>query len=219
MKNVIIAGASGMVGSHALEYCLEHPEVGSVTSLVRKASGQSHPKLKEIVHADFLDYSSIMDALKNQDVALFCIGVYTGAVGKEKFREITVDIPQKFAEALKSQNEHINFCLLSGAGADRTEKSRTMFARDKGIIENILDKMELGEFHSFRPAYIYPVVPRDEPNFVYKLSRWLYKPLISKLGKNSSIKSTDLARAMVKVGLKGGGMTVLENKDILEVLE
>ena len=219
MKNVIIAGASGMVGSHALEYCLEHPEVGTVTSLVRKASGKSHPKLKEIVHADFLDYSSIMDALKNQDVALFCIGVYTGAVGKEKFREITVDIPQALAEALKSQNDHINFCLLSGAGADRTEKSRTMFARDKGIIENILDKMELGEFHSFRPAYIYPVVPRDEPNFVYKLSRWLYKPLISKLGKNSSIKSTDLARAMVQVGLKGGGLTILENKDILEVLE
>lgn len=218
MKNVIIAGASGMVGSHALEYCLEDPEVGTLTSLVRKASGKSHPKLKEIVHDNFLDYSSIIDAFKNQDVALFCIGVYTGDVGKEKFREITVDIPQAFAKALQSQNEHINFCLLSGAGADRTEKSRTMFARDKGAIENILDAMELGEFHSFRPAYIYPVVPRDEPNLMYRVSRWLYKPLISKLGKNSSIKSTDLARAMVKLGLEGGGMKILENKDILDVL-
>ncbi|MEL6253159.1 MAG: NAD(P)H-binding protein [Bacteroidota bacterium] len=219
MKNVIIAGASGMVGSHALEYCLEHPEVGSVTSIVRKASGQSHPKLTEIVHDNFLDYSSIQDSMKNQDVALFCIGVYTGAVGKEKFREVTVDIPQKFAEALKSQNEHITFCLLSGAGADRTEKSRTMFARDKGVIENILDDMELGEFHSFRPAYIYPVVPREEPNFMYSFSRWLYKPLISRMGKNASIKSTELAQAMVQLGLKGGGLTILENKDILEVLE
>ncbi|MDW3652402.1 MAG: NAD(P)H-binding protein [Bacteroidia bacterium] len=218
MKNVIIAGASGMVGSHALEYCLEHPEVGTLTSLVRKASGKSHPKLKEIVHDNFLDYSSIIDAFKNQDLALFCIGVYTGDVGKEKFREITVDIPQAFAKALQSQNEHINFCLLSGAGADRTEKSRTMFARDKGAIENILDAMDLGEFHSFRPAYIYPVVPRDEPNLMYRVSRWLYKPLISKLGKNSSIKSTDLARAMVKLGLEGGGMKILENKDILDVL-
>lgn len=219
MKNVIIAGASGMVGTHALEYCLEHLEIASVTSLVRKASGQSHPKLKEIVHTNFLDYSSLEDTFKNQHLALFCIGVYTGAVGKEKFREITVDIPQAFAEALKKHNSHINFCLLSGAGADRTEKSRTMFARDKGIIENILDAMELGEFHSFRPAYIYPVVPRDEPNFVYRLSRWLYKPLISKLGKNSSIKSTELAKAMVKVGLDGNSLKILENKDILAVLD
>lgn len=207
-----------MVGGHLLDYCLESAEVGKVTSLVRKASGKKHAKLNEIVHKDFLDFSAIAASFEHQDVAFFCIGVYTGAVSKEKFREINVDIPQAFAEMLKAKNKHINFCLLSGAGADRTEKSRMQFARDKGAIENILDKMDLGEFHSFRPSYIYPVIPREEPNFTYKLSRWLYKPLISRLGKNSSIKSTELAEGMFKMGLKGGGETILENRDILELL-
>jgi len=217
MKNVIIAGASGMVGSHILDNSLESKEIGTVTSLVRKPSGKQHPKLKEVVHGNFLDLSAIASKFENQDIAFFCIGVYTGAVSKEKFREINVDIPQAFAEMLQARNKYVNFCLLSGGGADRTEKSRMQFARDKGAIENILDNMTLGEFHSFRPAYIYPVVPRDEPSFTYKLSRWLYKPLISRLGNNASIKSTELAQAMFHVGLHGGSETIYENKDILEL--
>ena len=215
----MIAGASGMVGKHALEYCLEHADIGKVTSIVRKASTVQHPKLQEIEHSNFLDLKPIESSFENQDIALFCIGVYTGAVSREKFREVTVDMPQAFAEMLKSKNKHVNFCLLSGSGADRTEKSRLMFAKDKGAIENILDAMDLGEFHSFRPAYIYPVEPREEPNFSYTLARWLYKPIFSHLGKNMSIKSTDLAKAMVKVGVEGGGQSILENRDILEVLK
>tara|TARA_R110002094_G_scaffold8828_2_gene18381 strand:- start:559 stop:891 length:333 start_codon:yes stop_codon:yes gene_type:complete len=108
---------------------------------------------------------------------------------------------------------------LSGAGADRSEKSKMMFAKDKGRAENLLQKLELGEFISFRPAYIYPVAARKEPNFTYRLSRFLYKPLISKLGKNMSIKSTSLADSMFKVGLNGSEKGILENKDILEILE
>lgn len=218
MKNAIITGATGMVGGHVLDYCLESSEIGKVTSLVRRASGKQHEKLEEIIHKDFLELQSIEKAFENQDIAFFCLGAYTGSVNKELFRQINVDMPKAFAEMLKSKNKHVNFCLLSGAGADRTEKSRMQFARDKGTIENILDKMDLGEFHSFRPSYIYPVVPRDEPNFTYKLSRWLYKPLISRLGKNSSIKSTELAEAMFKVGVNGGGATIFENKDILDLL-
>lgn len=218
MKNVIIAGATGMVGNHVLDNCLESPEIGKVTSLVRKSSGKQHSKLKEVIHKNFLDFTSIATDFDNQDIAFFCIGVYTGSVSKEKFREINVDIPQAFAEMLQAKNKYVNFCLLSGGGADRTEKSRMQFARDKGAIENILDKMDLGEFHSFRPAYIYPVVPRDEPSFTYKLSRWLYKPVLSHLGKNMSIKSTELAQAMFHVGLHGGKETIYENKDILELV-
>lgn len=216
MKNIILTGASGMVGGHVLDYCLESPEVAQVTSIVRRASGRQHVKLKEIVHDNFLDYSIIASSFENQDVAFFCIGVYTGAAPKEDFRKITVDIPYAFAKMLKAKNDHVNFCLLSGQGADRTEKSRMMFARDKGAIENLLDEMDLGEFHSFRPGYIYPVVPRKEPNITYKISRWLYKPLLSRLGKNFSVTSKQLARAMVNVGLHGSAKTVLENRDILD---
>lgn len=217
MKKVIIAGASGMIGGLILQNCLDNDEVGLVHSLVRKPSGIHHPKLQEFICVDFNNISGIDDAFLDIDIAFFCIGAYTGAVSREKFKEITVDYPLSFAKMLQLKNDKIRYCLLSGAGADRTEKSKMMFAKDKGQVENLLEKLDLGEFYTFRPSYIYPVEKRPEPNFTYKLSRVLYKPLISKLGKNMSIPSTVLAEGMLKVGLKGASKNILENRDILEL--
>lgn len=217
MKKVIIAGASGMIGGLILQNCLDNDEVGLVHSLVRKPSGIKHPKLQEFICEDFKNISGIDEAFINIDIAFFCIGVYTGAVSREKFMEITVDYPVSFAKMLQSKNDSIRFCLLSGAGADRSEKSKMMFAKDKGRAENLLERLQLGEFYAFRPSYIYPVEKRPEPNLTYRLSRVLYKPLISKLGKNMSIPSTLLAEGMLKVGLKGASKNILENRDILEL--
>lgn len=214
-KSVITTGATGMVGSLVLDLCLQSQEVSNVTSLVRRASGITHSKLKEVVVEDFLMLDEEASYFESVDVVIYCLGVYTGAVDKDLFRKITVDYPDTLARIVSTKNPHATFCLLSGAGADRTEKSRMMFARDKGAIENRLSKMELGAFHAFRPGYIYPVTPRKEPSFTYRISRFLY-PLIRLLGSKASIKSTDLASAMFDVGLRGTDLEILENRDILE---
>lgn len=212
-KNILIAGSNGMIGGLILGYCLERPDVAKVTSIVRRKSGILHPKLVEIIHADFLDYSSITEHFKNQDVAFYCIGVYTGQVPKDEFRKITVDYTAAFAKTLRANSAKTTFCFLSGAGADPTEKSSMMFARDKGAAENILTGLQFDQTYIFRPAYIYPVTPRKEPNFSYKLFRILYKPLIA-IYPNGGITSEELAKVMVKIGMNGGGKTVYENKDI-----
>ena len=105
-------------------------------------------------------------------------------------------------------------CLFSGAGADRTEKSKVSFQRYKGMAENQITSLNL-KFYSFRPGYIYSVEPRKEPNFSYKIARVLY-PVIKVLGKKYSVKSTDLANAMFNVGLNGAEKQILENQDILK---
>lgn len=217
MKNVLIAGASGMVGSLILKECLSSNEVAQVVSLVRQNSKHSHPKLKETIIDNFSDFSAHLGLFQNIDGAFFCIGVYTGQVPKPAFKTITVDYAVSFAEALKNNSPKANLCLLSGAGADRTEKSRTAFAKYKGIAENNISALDLN-FYSFRPAYIYPVIARKEPNAMYRLSRTLY-PVIKLFGKKASIKSTELAHSMFKVGMKGGKKEILENIDILEILE
>lgn len=215
MKKIIITGASGMVGGHALEYLLESEKVGEVLSLIRKSTGKSHSKLKEIVVPDFYNYENSQVDFSNVDAALFCIGVYTGAVDRETFAKITIDMTVAFAEALKEQSPNATFCLLSGMGADRTEKSRTMFAKDKGIVENKLAAMNFGAFHTFRPGYIYPVEPRKEPNLMYRISRVLY-PVFRLFGRSVSIKSTELAMGMVKAAVSGYDKEILENVDILD---
>ena len=217
MKKVIIAGASGMVGQLILEHCLTDTSISEVVSLVRRSSQNSHPKLKEILVLNFKEYSDIDEVFKNIDAAFFCIGVYTGQVSNDLFKEITFDYAVAFAAAISRKSPQARLCLLSGAGADRTEKSRTFFARYKGMAENAISIMGI-EFYTFRPAYIYPVTPRKEPNAMYRLSRFLY-PLIKLFGNNASIKSTELAKAMFVVGMNGAEQEILENRDILSILK
>lgn len=210
---VIFAGASGMVGNLILEACIESKQVNEIISLVRKPASEKSSKIKEVVIENFSDYKAHSSNFENIDAAFFCIGVYTGQVPDEQFKEITVDYAVEFAHALAQNNPKAKLCFLSGSGADRTEKSRMAFARYKGMAENQIAALGL-EFYTFRPGYIYPVTPRQEPNFTYKLSRFLY-PLIQLFGKNASIKSTELAKAMFKVALNGAGHEILENRDII----
>jgi uncharacterized protein YbjT (DUF2867 family) len=215
-KKILITGATGMIGGLILEIALKDDLVSEVVSIVRKKSTVSHPKLKEVIISDFLDYHSIEDSLHNIDAVYYCLGVYTGKASRDEFRKITVDYPAALAKELVRYSPKAIFCLLSGQGADRSEKSSLMFAKDKGAIENLLSGLGFKAFYTFRPSYIYSVTLRNEPNFIYKLMRVIY-PLVRLLGKNFSIRSTVLANAMYKVGLEGTDKEVLENKDITQL--
>ncbi len=214
-KKAIITGATGMVGGIALRICLDSPGVSEVTVVGRRSLGLTNAKLKEIILDDFLDYSRVADDLENQDVALFCLGAYTGAVPDDQFRQITVDYTLSFAQALYKASPHATFCLLSGQGADQTGQSRMAFARYKGIAERELGEVGFPQVKIFRPGYIYPVTPRDEPNLMYQMLRPLF-PLIQRVYPNVGVSSQDLAKAMVQMGMEphGNDKTVLENKDI-----
>ncbi len=207
-----------MIGGLILQYCLEREDVAAITSIARKKTGIVHPKLVEVTHDDFLDFSLIPYSLSNHDICFFCIGVYTGQVPKETFRRITVDVTRSFATALKENSPGVVFCFLSGQGADSSEKSRVMFARDKGVAENILISLGFKKLAIFRPGYIYPVTPRKEPNLLYRIFRKLYKPVLSKLFPGASITSDQVARAMVNAGFGAGDKTIYENLDIKKLL-
>lgn len=215
-KRVVVVGATGMIGGLVLRYAVEDPVVESVTTLGRRATGLVHSKLQEITHEDFTDCHPVEKDLKDQDVAFFCLGAYTGAVPDDDFRKITVDYTVAFAGALHKASPGAVFCLLSGAGADQTEKSRMSFARYKGAAEHALLNMGFYRVHLFRPGYIYPVTPRSEPNLTYRVMRWVY-PALRRLHPNIGISSEDLARAMLRAGLAGTpgrSSPILENRDI-----
>ena len=220
-KCLVIVGATGMVGGYALRYALENPTVGRVTAIGRKKVGISHPKLKEVLHRDFADCSALAEALSGQDAAVFCLGAYTGAVSDAELRTITVDYTIEFARVLRGSSPDAAFSFLSGSGADPTGRSRVPFARYKGEAEKALLAAGFPRVYIFRPAYIYPVEPRKEPNFSYRLLRAIY-PAFRLLFPNQVIRADDLARAMVDVAVRGtgerGGL-VFENRDIRAMVE
>ena len=214
--HLVIVGATGMVGGYALRYALHHPSVGLVTVLGRRKLGISHPKLKEVVNKDFADCSGLGKALSDQDAAVFCLGVYTGAVSEENLRKITVDYTIEFARVLRASSPGTAFSFLSGSGADQTGRSRMAFARYKGEAEKALVAAGFSRLYIFRPAYIYPVKPRVEPNFSYRVLRAIY-PVIRMLFPNQVIPADDLARAMVEVAVRKTAERanqILENRDI-----
>jgi uncharacterized protein YbjT (DUF2867 family) len=214
-KRLVLVGATGMVGGYALRYALENAAVGTVTAIVRRKLGISHPKLEEVLHRDFADCSSLSRVLSGQDVAVFCLGAYTGAVSDAELRRITVDYTIEFARVLHGSSPNAAFSFLSGSGADPTGRSRIPFARYKGEAENALIAIGFPSVYLFRPAYIYPVEPRKEPNFSYRLLRVVY-PAFQLLFPNQVIRADDLGRAMVDAAIQetGRGAKVLENRDI-----
>jgi uncharacterized protein YbjT (DUF2867 family) len=211
---LVIVGATGMVGGYVLRYALEQPVVESVTAIVRRNLGISHAKIREVQHRNFADCSALAEVLSGQDAAVFCLGAYTGAVSDAELREVTVDYPIEFARVLHLSSPDSAFSFLSGSGADQSGRSRMAFAHYKGEAETALLKTGFSHVYVFRPAYIYPVKPRKEPNFGYRVLRTVY-PVFRTFFPNQVIPADDLARAMVEVVLSQNEQgPVFENRQI-----
>jgi uncharacterized protein YbjT (DUF2867 family) len=220
-KSLVIVGATGMVGGYALRYALDNLGVKSVMSVGRKKVGISHPKLEQVLHQNFADCSPLVDALSNQDAVVYCLGTYTGSVSDDQLRVITADYAIEFARVFRDSSPDAAFSFLSGSGADPTGRSRLAFARYKGEAENAVLAAGFPHVYLFRHAYIYPVEPRNEPNFSYRLLRTVY-PVFRVLFPNQVIRADDLARAMVDLVLRQTherqGL-ILENRDIRAMVE
>ena len=215
-NRLVIVGATGMVGGCALRYALDNSEVKSVTSIGRKTVGISHPKLEQVLHQNFANCSPLANVLSNQDAVVYCLGTYTGSVSDDQLRVITADYAIEFARVFRDSSPDAAFSFLSGSGADPTGRSRLAFARYKGQAEKALLAAGFPRVYLFRPAYIYPVQPRQEPNFNYRLMRALY-PVFRLLFPNQVIRADDLGWAMVDVVLRQTQerqCLVFENRDI-----
>lgn len=213
---ILIVGGTGMVGGLALRDALARDEVAEVVGIGRRSTGVDNARYREIIHSDYMDYRGVAEAFDGVDIGLFCIGAYSGALPDEEFKRVTVDYAMAFGRALHAGRADATLCFLSGAGADPSGQSRMAFARYKGEAERGLAELGLGRLHVFRPGYIYPVTPRQEPNFSYRAMRAMW-PLMRAVYPNGGIPSDELAQAMVHAGLHGTSAhqdPVLENRDI-----
>jgi uncharacterized protein YbjT (DUF2867 family) len=136
--NVILFGATGMVGQGVLRECLLDPRVQTVLSVGRNATGQTHTKLREIVHRHLLDLSTIESRLTGFDACFFCLGVSSAGMTEQDYRRVTFDITLTVARTLAVHNPSMIFIYVSGAGTDSSERGRSMWARVKGQTENAL---------------------------------------------------------------------------------
>jgi len=215
--NVILFGATGMVGQGVLRECLLDPQVRGVLSVGRSTTGQAHAKLRELVHRDLLDYSAIEPELSGFDACFFCLGVSSAGMTEDAYRHVTYDITMAAAETLAKLNPAMTFIYVSGAGTDSTERGRSMWARVKGRTENALLRLRFKAAYMFRPAVIRPLHGIKSKTRLYRVLYEVMGPLMSALHAvlPKYVTTTEqVGRAMIKVARQGAPKLVLENQDI-----
>jgi nucleoside-diphosphate-sugar epimerase len=213
--NVIITGATGMVGKGVLLECLESPEVGSVQVLVRTPTGLKHEKLKELIPVDFYNLSGFKNELKGYQACFFCLGVSALGLNEEQYTKITYQMTLHFARTLLDLNPDMVFSYVSGTGTDSTEKGRSMWARVKGKTENAILNMGFRDAYAFRPGLILPEKGIRSRTGWYNALYTAMKPLIPWLKRQAFATTTArVGQAMIRTAIDGYDKKHLENKDI-----
>jgi uncharacterized protein YbjT (DUF2867 family) len=214
---VVVFGASGMVGQGVLRECLLDPEIESVLAIGRSATGRQDAKLREILHEDLFDLSSIEADLAGLDACFFCLGSSAAGMSEPDYRRVNYEMPLAVARTLARLDPGMTFIYISGAGTDSGERGRSMWARVKGQTENALLALPFKAAYMFRPGYIQPKHGiRSKTGWyriLYASLGWLY-PVIKALAPTMATTTEQLGRAMIVAAKHGAPKRVLEGRDI-----
>jgi uncharacterized protein YbjT (DUF2867 family) len=217
--NVLVFGATGMVGQGVLRECLNDPGVRAVVAVGRSASGQRHQKLRDLVTPDLMDLSTLESQLAGFDACFFSLGVSALGMTEEKYSKVTYDLTLYVARTVGRLNPRITFIYVSGKGTDSTERGRAMWARVKGKTENALLALPFRTY-MFRPGAIIPLHGiRSRTgwyNALYAIAKPLY-PILRRFFPSSVTTTEQVGKAMIAVARAGSAKRVLETPDINSV--
>ena len=213
--NVVLFGATGMIGQGVLRECLLASDVNRVLTIGRSATGVQNAKLQELVHADLWNYAAVEEQLPGFDACFFCLGVTSAGMSEADYTRVTYGITVAAAETLCRLNPDMTFVFVSGAGADSTEQGRLMWARVKGKTENAILKMPFKGSYAFRPGVVQPMHGERSRTTAYRVLYSVTKPLLPLLKRILPVVTTEqFGRAMLIVARHGAPRRVLENSDI-----
>lgn len=217
--NVIITGATGMVGEGVLLTCIENPDVSRILVIGRRSCGITHSKLAELIVKDLASlYPAESAAMAGYDACFFCAGVSSIGKSEDEFRLLTYGLTTAFAEAFKNANpdRNLSFTYISGYGTDSTAKGKTMWARIKGETENKLLEMFGSGGFMFRPGYMKPV--KGQKNVLKFYFGWqLFYPVMKGLMPKFTCTLEEVGRAMINCPIRRPGKNVLEVRDIVQI--
>ena len=212
--NILLFGATGMVGQGVLRECLLDPQVERVVSVGRAPSGRDEVKLREVLSLDPADLGPIEDELTDFDACFFCLGVSAVGMSEAEYTRVTYDLTLAVATTLARLNPDMTFIYVSGAGTD--VNGRAMWARVKGRTEQALLELPLRVF-LFRPGIIQPLHGARSKTRVYRMGYIAlapFTPILRRLVPHAVTTTEQVGRAMLEVARWGYPRRVLENADI-----
>ncbi len=205
-----------MVGEGVLNEALKHPDVESILVIGRRSCNVEHQKLKELLHNDFFDYSTLREHLRGFNACFFCLGVSSVGMNEQDYSRITYDLTMQAARTLSGFNPDMTFCYISGTGTDSSEKGRLMWARVKGKTENHLTRLPFKAVYLFRPGLMKPTKGQKNVKPLFKVLGLLY-PLWKVLSPKNVCTLEEVGLAMIQAAQTGYTKQILENKDIAQL--
>lgn len=219
--NVLLFGATGMVGQGTLRECLLDQSVRQVVTVGRSATGQQHPKLREVVTHDLYNLSSIeQQQLAGFDACFFLLGTSAAGKSEASYTRVSYDLTLAVARTLLRLNPTMTFIYVSGMGTDSSERGRVMWARVKGRTENALLALGFNGAYMFRPGLIIPLHGIKSRTTSYRVLYTIMSPLVPLIRATfpDAVTTTErVGRAMLAVARRGYAKPVLETVDINSV--
>ena len=215
--NILIFGATGMVGQGVLRECLLASDVERVVAVGRNPTGQRHPKQHDLVHKDMFDFGAIEPQLQGFDACFFCLGVSSVGMKEPEYKRITYDITLAAANVLARLNPGMTFTYITGAGTDSSEKGSSMWARVKGATENALLRLPFKAAYMFRPGMIEPMHGIRSKTALYQAGIVVLGPLLGlarRVWPDKITTTVKVGRAMLAVARHGAPKVVLDPVDI-----
>ena len=220
--NIIVTGATGMVGKGVLLECLDHESVEKVLVIGRNPVDVTHPKLEQLIQNDFSDFSTVKEQLAGFDACFLCMGISSVGMKENDYKKITYDYTLALARELVTLNPEMTITYVSGEGTDSSEKGRVMWARVKGKTENDLIKLGFKQAFMFRPGFIIPlrgIKSRTKAyQFMYDYFMWLVR-LFKTVAPNAVVNTTQVGKAMINCAMHGYNSIIIKPKDIIQLAE
>jgi uncharacterized protein YbjT (DUF2867 family) len=209
---VILFGATGMVGQGVLRECLLDDGVEGVLAVGRSPTGQTHPKLRELVRKDLFDFTAAGADLQGYDACFFCLGVSSAGMREADYTRLTFDLTLGWAQVLARINSAMTFIYVSGAGTG----GRAMWAQVKGRTENALLAL-------FPSAYMIRLTALRSMHGEVPKTRWTriayavlrpLLPLVQAIAPSAVITTEELGRAMIRAARQRPPKRVLDVRDL-----
>lgn len=215
---VIITGTTGMVGKGVLLECLDDASVEKIMLINRQAIEIYHPKIKEIIHKDFTDFSSIQEEFKSYNACFHCMGVSSAGISEDAYFKLTFSISEALVKATYKANPNMLFTYVSGLGTDSSEQSNTMWARVKGKTENMILNKGFKDAYAFRPGAILPERDVKSKTKLYNLLYIITKPFFPLLKRMKSVTTTSkIGKAMINLYKNPQQLKHLEGAEINKI--
>lgn len=208
----ILFGATGMVGQGVMRECLRDDGVDAVLAVGRSSTGQTHPKLRELLRKDMFDVGLAGAELEGYDACLFCLGVSSAGMSEADYTHLTFDLTLGWARALARINPSMTFVYVSGAGTG----GKAMWAQVKKRTEDALLAL-------FPSAYMVRLSALRAMHGEVSKTRWTrvgyavfgpLLPLVRAIAPGAVISTEELGRAMIRVARQGSPKRVLETRDL-----